>query len=341
MEHENTPAPAYRTSVDPKLMKELIQCSDWLGLLHLGTYFCILVALGGGAYSLLGEAGFYPVFLLYAIVFSFAEAAAHELNHGTVFRSKWLNTSAHWLVCFMSWREQIYSKYRHLRHHSHTSVLGMDPEGEAVRPKSIAVMVFEMLTRFFHAKTHLGAMLRHAFGTVTESDQRIVPKGLVPRMKVQSRIFVLGYLMVFAISMLYQTWLPIVFLIVPRSIGSFVHDLCSRTQHTALAVNGSDYRRTTRTIHLGPVLRFFYWNMNYHIEHHMYQNVPFHALPRLHEVVKPELPPTPRSLLEAWREIFPALWKQRTDPAYVLQPVFPLQPLGHECFLLVQQSQQP
>ena len=112
----------------------------------------------------------------------------------------------------------------------------------------------------------------------------------------------------------------VLYLVLPRSLGTFLHDLCSRTQHTALAVNDPDYRMNTRTIMLGPVLRFLYWNMNYHIEHHLYQNVPFHALPRLHEALAQQLPQAPKSLLAAWKEIFPALMIQRENPNYVLKP---------------------
>ena len=312
---------SFHPEVDPRLLKHLIQNSDMQGLKHFVIYFIILILLGCLSFVLLGSTWFFPVYLVYAIVFAFAEAAAHELNHDTVFRTKWLNISSHWLVCFLSWREPIYSKYRHLKHHAHTSVIGMDPEGEAVRTKSIGLLILEMLTRFFHARTHLGAIVRHSFDRVHEADQNLVPKGMIRKMILQSRIFFIGYLTVLGLSLYFQTWLLILFLILPRSLGSFVHDLCSRTQHTALAVNHPDYRMTTRTIYLGPVLRFFYWNMNYHIEHHLYQNVPFHALPKLHVALKDKLPETPSGLLQAWKVILPALLIQQHDRDYYLNPV--------------------
>ena len=34
---------------------------------------------------------------------------------------------------------------------------------------------------------------------------------------------------------------------------------------------------------MNPISRFIYWNMNYHVEHHMFPMVPYHALPRLHD----------------------------------------------------------
>ena len=311
---------SFKAQVDPLLMKQLIQKSNQKGILHFGIFFLVLFGVGILSFQLLGTYWFFPVYLIYAIIFAFSEAAAHELNHDSVFRSRWLNTSAHWLVCFMSWREPIYSKYRHLRHHSKTSVIGEDPEGEAVRPKSIGLMVIEMFTRFFHAKTHFGAMLRHSFGNVLAEDQKMVPKGLHQKMIIQSRVFLAGYMCLILASLMLQTWMLVLYLVLPRSLGTFLHDLCSRTQHTALAVNDPDYRMNTRTIMLGPVLQFLYWNMNYHIEHHLYQNVPFHALPRLHEALAQQLPQAPKSLLAAWKEIFPALMIQRENPNYVLKP---------------------
>ncbi len=42
---------------------------------------------------------------------------------------------------------------------------------------------------------------------------------------------------------------------------------------------------------MNPIVRFIYWNMNYHVEHHMFPLVPYHALPALHEELKADMPP--------------------------------------------------
>jgi len=62
-----------------------------------------------------------------------------------------------------------------------------------------------------------------------------------------------------------------------------------------------DHRLNTRTVHLNPIARFIYWNMNYHLEHHMFPMVPYHALPRLHERMKTHSPAAYPSLWAAWR----------------------------------------
>jgi Na+-transporting NADH:ubiquinone oxidoreductase subunit F len=58
--------------------------------------------------------------------------------------------------------------------------------------------------------------------------------------------------------------------------------------------------------------------MNYHIEHHMFPMVPFHALPKLHEHVKQDLPRTYNGLLDAYKEMLPALIRQSHDADYFL-----------------------
>jgi fatty acid desaturase len=50
--------------------------------------------------------------------------------------------------------------------------------------------------------------------------------------------------------------------------------------------------------------------MNYHVEHHMFPMVPYHALMRLHAVIKHDLPAPNRSIAEAFAEMWPALQRQ-------------------------------
>jgi fatty acid desaturase len=68
-------------------------------------------------------------------------------------------------------------------------------------------------------------------------------------------------------------------------------------------------------------VRFLYWQMNYHTEHHMYAAVPCYNLPRLHRVIKHDLPRCP-GLIAAWVEIAAVLRRQKQDPAY--RPEIPL-----------------
>ena len=59
-------------------------------------------------------------------------------------------------------------------------------------------------------------------------------------------------------------------------------------EHTGLPHDGSQLHRT-RTLRSNAWLRWCMWNMPYHGEHHAYPGVPFHALPRLHQLLGDEV----------------------------------------------------
>ena len=315
----------YACEIDRGELKALTRRSDARGLAQFGGFLALVAASGVLAYQSLGTVWVIPAFFIYGTIFAFAEAASHELDHGTPFRTRWLNDAGAWIACFMMWREPVFGRYKHARHHTYTSIIGSDPEGAGFRSRNLVDQVFEMLIRYRHAHLHMGATIRHAFGIVSDRDRDFfgIPESEHRRMFWNSRLLLIAYVAVIAWAVVAQSWLPIVFLLLPHSYGAWLHDLCSRAQHDGLVTNIKDHRMTTRTMLLGPVLRFLYWNMNYHIEHHLYPNVPFHALPKLREKIKDQLPPPSKGLMATWGEILPALVKQRKDPDYHLMPVLP------------------
>ena len=100
----------------------------------------------------------------------------------------------------------------------------------------------------------------------------------------------------------------------PTLYGGCLALVFGLTQHAGLDEDVLDHRLNSRTVKMNPCSRFIYWNMNYHIEHHMFPLVPYHALPRLHELVKADCPPVYPSLIAAYKEIIPALLRQARDP---------------------------
>jgi Na+-transporting NADH:ubiquinone oxidoreductase subunit F len=114
-----------------------------------------------------------------------------------------------------------------------------------------------------------------------------------------------------------------VFVFGPNIYGAWLMAIYGWTQHTALAENVLDHRLNCRTILMNPVHRFLYWNMNYHTEHHMFPMVPYHQLPRLHAIVKDDCPAPYRSLTAAYREMIPAVLRQRRDPGWYIRRTLP------------------
>jgi len=63
--------------------------------------------------------------------------------------------------------------------------------------------------------------------------------------------------------------------------------------------------------------------MNYHVEHHMFPNVPFYALPALHEAIKADCPPAYPSLWAAYIEMVPAVRAQQYDVNHYIRRPLP------------------
>ena len=83
-----------------------------------------------------------------------------------------------------------------------------------------------------------------------------------------------------------------------------------------------DHRLSTRSMDNGWLGRMLYCNMNYHIEHHVFPSIPFHALPALNVAIKDQLPEPSPNLLAAHIEIIQTIFAQRRNPnAYANHPM--------------------
>ena len=131
------------------------------------------------------------------------------------------------------------------------------------------------------------------------------------------------HLVIVVVSLYYGQWMIPVVITMARFYGDGLMMLCNTTQHIGLKDNVPDFRICSRTVHLNPFLRFLYWHMNYHIEHHMYATVPCYNLGRLHQLIEKDLPPTPRGLVEAWSQISVIMKRQEKDPGYQYVPPVP------------------
>ena len=61
-------------------------------------------------------------------------------------------------------------------------------------------------------------------------------------------------------------------------------------QHVETQENSPSILESTRSFRTTWLGRFLYLNMNNHVEHHLYTQMPFHALPALSEAVKDQVP---------------------------------------------------
>ena len=149
-----------------------------------------------------------------------------------------------------------------------------------------------------------------------------------------ARIYILIYAAVITWAIAIRSILPLMYIGLPAFYGAWLMVIFGLTQHAGLAEDVLDHRLNCRTVYMNPIFRYLYWEMNYHVEHHMFPMVPYHALGKLHQELKADMPKPYNGLWEAYREIIPTILRQVKDPTYFVrrqlpgtaQPVSSLEP---------------
>ena len=308
----------YHTTVDRKAMKALMQRSDGPAIrdtiIWLGAMLVFAVCAG----LLWPTLWCIPFFLAYGVLYGSAtDSRWHECGHGTAFKTQWMNDVVYQIACFMIVRNPTAWRWSHTRHHTDTIIVGLDPEIAVMRPPVLfrTVLNFVGILDIWYG---LKAMIIYATGILPAADQTYIPQTEWPQVIQEARVWVIIYCATIAGALYTGSILPLMFIGLPRLYGAWHFNMTGLLQHGGLADDVLDHRMNSRTVYMNPISRFIYWNMNYHIEHHMYPMVPFHALPRLHQLIKHDLPEPSPSLWAAYREVIPTWLHQLRNEDYFL-----------------------
>lgn len=318
----------YRTPLTREQMRELNQRSDWKGLLQTLGHLSLIALIGILAWQVQDRIYLLlPVLLAYGTVYIFLLNATHELSHNSVFKTRLLNHFFLRLFCFIGWRSHLHFWTSHAEHHKYT--LHPPDDLEVVLPAKLTLKNFIQLgfvdpwTLYSTIKTHI----EHSFGFIRGewSNHLFPPEARDKRRHLfwWARFLLAGHATLVAISLYYELWLLPVLTSGGVFYGGWLRYLCNGTQHAGLQDDVPDFRLCTRTVILNPLVRFLYWHMNYHIEHHMYAAVPCYNLGKLHQAIKRDTPEPARGLIAAWKEIVAIVKKQRVDPEYQYVPELP------------------
>ena len=139
----------FTPQIDRKLLKTLMKRSDWPALGNYGLWLALLAASGTAACLTWGTAWSLPALMVYGVLYSTSDHRAHELSHGTPFRTRWLNDALYHLNGFMTLHEGRWWRWGHTRHHTHTLTVGRDPEIAAPRPVRLSHVVMDFF--FLHS----------------------------------------------------------------------------------------------------------------------------------------------------------------------------------------------
>lgn len=313
------PGKWWSPEVDHATLHRLMSRRDLLGIVFFLAWLAATAATTWALFEVWGRWLVLPVLLMHGIVIGFSYAASHEAAHGTAFRTKWLNEVVFYVTSFVFGEEPMYRRYSHGRHHAYTWYTALDSQMPYRNPLTVRRYLRETLGLVPMWDSVL-TMVRLARGALSESERGFVPIARMNQMIWGARIFLLGYSGILAIAAWSGSFYLVAVFFGGRIAGQWVIQLFINSQHMCMREDIADHRYSTRSMACGYLTRLLYWNMNYHIEHHLYPGVPFHALPRLSRIVAPQLPVPSAGVLMANKEILRVIRAQAINPSAVSQP---------------------
>jgi fatty acid desaturase len=300
----------YHSDVSRKTMKDLMRRSDGPAIRDTIIWIALILGSAAGAIFCWGTWRCVPFFLVYGVLYgSSSDSRWHECGHGTAFKTPWMNDAVYEIASFMVMRNPVQWRWSHARHHTDTIIVGRDAEIAVMRPPDLlkAALAFTGLLDF---RFSLPTLFRQAFSGLNADEKSYIPEMERKKAIMAARWHVAIYIATAAVALATLSILPLMLIGLPRIYGSWHMVLTGLLQHIGLADDVTDHRLNTRTVYINPISRWIYWNMSYHIEHHMFPMVPYYALPALHELIKDDLPTPNPSMWHAYKEVWPVLVKQ-------------------------------
>lgn len=294
---QRTDAESSGVSIEPHRLKALASRRDGPAFIYLAANLALLAGSGYLLHLSLASLWAAPAMLAYGSTLATAAyALSHEALHRTAFKTRWLNDALFFLTSLVYVEEPTYRRFAHTRHHNHTWIRGQDPQIPWELPMSVRGYLYEV-SGLAHYAQEAGLLVRHSVGSFDDEVRRFAPASKLPKLKRGARIFLSVYAATAVLIASGETWL-LVYLVLPRIVGAPFMTWITLIQHAEMHPDSPDIRASSRSFETNRLVRLVYWNMNHHIEHHLYPAVPFHALPALRDELQGQLPdPDPGVLM--------------------------------------------
>lgn len=289
----------YRTAINKEVLRELSKKSDLQGAVYTSLHLTLIAATGATSYSCFNQHYYILgtfLALCHGIFFGFLGwcGAGHELLHETVFKKKWLNIFFASIYSFLMWNNFFYHKESHRMHHAYTMHDQLDGE---FNPSQRGITgwgwLWYLTIDLPNIYRTLKIITENSFNIIRgEWGPKLFPFYSVKRRKVVwfARVLLLGHASLAAIFIYLDLTALIIYITLAPFICSFITKSLTLSQHIGMKTNVNDFRLNSRTVILEPFWSFLYWQMNYHIEHHMYPTVPFYNLKKINSIIKDDMP---------------------------------------------------
>jgi fatty acid desaturase len=275
--------------LSPATLRELSVRSDLKGAARSLCHYAMVVLVGSLIWKVSSRYGVLwalPLIVMQGYFVAFLFMALHETAHKTAFRSRGLNLAVGYLSGFIIGQPYEYYCLFHWDHHRYTQDPEKDPELiVGVKPKT-KTQIALAYSGLLQVAGRLRLMLGHAVtGKVTVP---WIPENKRAIIVTEARVYAALYTLLLALSLWFSSTLLLKVWIAPLVIGQFFLRPYLLAEHTGCERTRSAFQNT-RTTYTAAIVKWIAWNMPYHVEHHAYPSIPFHALPKLNAIVDGEI----------------------------------------------------
>jgi fatty acid desaturase len=275
-----------RGVMESRRLKELSARSDLRGAVQMFSHLAVIGGTGYGIFLTWGTWWVVPIFVLHGALIGHFYAPLHECDHGTAFKSRWLNQWFARVLGFFIFLPSDAHKWLHFAHHRHTQDFARDTE---IVPRGPFTNVWQCLWIFSGVPYYFDrgrSIVRYAFNRFPETPFTDRQKAVLRR---AARWHLAGYAAIAGGAAAVGSWAPLIYWIGPIVSAKWLYWFQGMSEHTGL----TQYQNTlenTRTFKTNPFMRWMHWNMTYHTVHHTFPSVPFFRLPLLHKEVQARYP---------------------------------------------------
>ena len=291
-------------------LKPFLQRNNTSGLIHLAMHLG-LIFFSGILVSISPNILIKIIIMIaHGSFIAFLYAGLHECIHKSAFKNKKLNEFVGYFIGFVLIRSFLNGRYRHMAHHTFTQHPEKDPD--KVDFPSSYLEYLKHVTSLSVWIRIVDNLFRHALGKINKSEKNYIPQSEIKSLIFESRMMMGGYFIILLFSFYFSTTFFLIYWLIPRILGEPFLRLVRMVEHTGKDET-ADMIHNTRTSFPSAFLKFLYWNMPYHVEHHLYASVPFYRLPKFHKLIKPHTDEIEPSILSVHIEILKQIWKNKKN----------------------------
>jgi fatty acid desaturase len=269
-----------RELIEPSELRRLNEKSNFMGFFQLFSHFIAILLISILHYILIYSWWSLASGLALGVLINFLYAGQHELSHGTVFKTFKLNEFFGRIIGFFMLFPRDFDQIMHFAHHKWTQ--DWEKDGELVREPFTIKTYLLWFWGVTYWRNRIVGIFRRARGVVIEP---YINPSEYKKVILESRLHVFGYLIIFILSLCFNSWAALTFWILPMLITKPIHQMQNTIEHLGLT-HKKDILQNTRSTRTNFLMKWLCWQMPYHTAHHTFPSVPFWKLKELNSKIE-------------------------------------------------------